>query len=161
LVIAYVNGYDKWMWECEFGPPKKKNRKRKKDDDDEDAEDAEDAGTTSSGTTSSGDSDTSPTTTAGRTRFTEDALGAGKYKGWKKGGICLYNMVHDVLKEQRANEKKIPVLAGYDEKMKNRFLSADSSKKVTNGPAAPRVRSSEAEFLAMLDDNPLATVLPV
>ena len=160
LVIAYVNGYDKWMWECKFGPPKKKNRKRKKDDDDEDAEDA---GTTSSGTTSSGDSDTSPTTTptAGRTRFTEDALGAGKYKGWKKGGICLYNMVHDVLKEQRANEKKIPVLAGYDDKMKNRFLSADSSKKVTNGPAAPRVRSSEAEFLAMLDDNPLATVLPV
>ena len=168
LVIAYVNGYDKWMWECKFGPPKKKNRKRKKrSEDGDDEEDEEDAGTTSSGDSDTSPTDTSPTTTptptttAGRTRFTEDALGAGKYKGWKKGGICLYNMVHDVLKEQRTNEKKLPVLAGYDEKMKNRFLSPDSSKKVPSGPAAPRVRSSEAEFLAMLDDNPLATVLPV
>jgi hypothetical protein len=163
LVIAYVNGYDKWMWECEFGPPKKKNRKRKKRSEDDD--DEEDAGTTSSGDSDTSPTDTSPTdtssptttqTTTGRTRFTEDALGAGKYKGWSKGGILLYNLVHDVLEEQRTKD-----VAGYDKKMKNRFLSPDSSKKVTNGPAEPRVRSSEAKFLAMLDANPLATVLPV
>jgi hypothetical protein len=89
-VITYVNSYDAWMEEAT----------RREEGRNEDSDSPSSAGSRK------------------RRRFTEKSKGSGKFKGWDKSGIRLYNKINKMLDKQRSDES----LVEFDKKMKTWFL---------------------------------------
>jgi hypothetical protein len=90
LVVIYVNGYDSWKSEVleessseEEGSPQEKRSGNKRSREQE-----------------------SPPSTKPTKKFTENARGSGKYKGWNNDGLSLYNKIIDILEQQRAKNSE-------------------------------------------------------
>jgi hypothetical protein len=79
-VITYVNSYAAWMEEAT----------RREEGRNEDS-----------------DSRPSSAGSKKRTKFTEKSKGSGKFKGWAKSGIKLYNRINKVLDKQRSDESLV------------------------------------------------------
>ncbi len=94
-VITYVNSYDAWMEEAT----------RREEGRNEDSDSPSSAGSKK------------------RRRFTEKSKGSGKFKGWDKSGIKLYNKINRVLDKQRSEES----LVEFDKKLKTAFLKGKIS----------------------------------
>ena len=94
-VITYVNSYDAWMEEAA----------RREEGRNEDSDSPSSAGSRK------------------RRRFTEKSKGSGKFKGWDKSGIRLYNKIDKVLHKQRSDVS----LVEFDKKLKTWFLKGKNS----------------------------------
>ena len=58
--------------------------------------------------------------------YTDKARGNGKYKGWSKQGIILYNrVVEDIHKQRKGEEVDLEVLKEFDSKLKERFVGGE------------------------------------
>ena len=138
LVIAYVNGHDKWMAEC-MSPKKKKGKKRKKGHEEEYSSEEEEAlrrqqdeiDNQDCEAEESTDESEASTMVPPTTRYTGEVTGKGKYKGWKELGYILFNMVYEVLKEQRSDQVD-PVLKNFQENVRLRFKADGSARKRAN-----------------------------
>jgi hypothetical protein len=151
MVIAYINGYPSWIEDCRAGIIKNKKRKA----------DADNANGLEMTTEEDDVSDVSEPSS--KRRFTHNARGKGKYCGWESAGAVLYNMVFDVLEEQRKADTEIydEVVAEFEVEMRQRFSSTNSSKRKKPTQYVPKVRSCEAAYLAMKKNNPMATIVPI
>ncbi len=80
LTYYYASSYEAWMEEAT-------RRRRKEGKNEEDSP--------------------SPSSAAGskRRRFTEKTRGTGKFKGWAKSGIKLYNKINNMLHDKQAKER--------------------------------------------------------
>jgi hypothetical protein len=100
LVVTYVNGYDSWKSEAldqessseEGSPPQGRRSGNKRSREEE---------SPTSTLTSSTPPSTKPTK-----KFTENARGRGKYKGWTDDGLSLYNKIIAILEQQRAKDSE-------------------------------------------------------
>jgi hypothetical protein len=120
LVVTYVNSYDKWFLEC-IG-------NHVSDSPQEESGEEEQSVQISSLTHTTTDTRHPPVAAANTVtplvtkRYTANAMGGGKFKGWNEEGLELYQKVAEVLKEQR-QDKSDPCLAGFDKKLLERFRS--------------------------------------
>jgi hypothetical protein len=89
--ITYVNSYDAWMEEAA----------RREEGRNEDSDSPTSAGSRK------------------RRRFTEKSKGSGKFKGWDKSGIRLYNKINRVLDKQTRSDES---LVEFDKNLKTWFL---------------------------------------
>ena len=134
LVVAYVNGYDKWLDECKkaiVDPPDEVN-------------------TDTSGLTQ----DTILSVSVVRTRFTSNGRGSGKNSGWSQVGIGLYNAVWDALQMQRDDSSKT-VLRAFESCLLGKFVSAKRgpNTSVSGGPVRKRARNGLAALMVNCGDN--------
>ncbi len=87
---------------------------------------------------------TSPSSSAGskRRRFTEKTLGTGKFKGWAKSGIKLYNKINKMLERQRNDES----LVDFEPTLKTWFLKGKNlSHSSTNDGGEDHEDSDEED----------------
>ena len=171
LVVAYINGYEKWMAECKYGKPKKKKGKKRKKDSEEAEESEEDEEALrleaqrrqqdELDNQDGASSDASDTSVIPNARYTHAAMGTGKYKGWKDHGYILYNMVYDVLKDQRKSTS-ILVLKNFQDKMKKRFKEDNNgSKRANHKKFVIKVRTDEEEYYLRKMADPTIDVIPL
>ncbi len=100
--ITYVNGYDAWMEEAT----------RREEGRNEDSDSPSSAGSRRK-----------------RRRFTEKSEeGSGKFKGWDKSGIRLYNKINKVLDKQERSDES---LVEFDKKLKTWFLKGKNSSPIS------------------------------
>jgi hypothetical protein len=127
LVVAYLNGYDKWLLECISEGPVSTNTE-------EGSADLSSV-THSASTGNSGTRDHTARTVSsvvtphstGQPRFTAAAMGAGKHKGWSDEGIILYQKVAVLLGEQRKDRN----LLGFERDLMERFRGPTGSRRPT------------------------------
>lgn len=67
----------------------------------------------------------------GEREYTKGTPGKGKYKGWPKEALQLYNAVVKKIWEQRA-DKSNDILKQFDQKLQQRFIAADSGENIEN-----------------------------
>jgi hypothetical protein len=149
LVVAYTNNYETWMEEIERKQEQENQRKRKARDG-EDEEDVNDRDEVDKDSSSSDDDVVTPNSSA--KKFTRKR-GSGKYNGWSQEAIRLYNRVYEVLKVQR-KDRTDDVLKYFDDNMKKRFTSKNSSKMMPNrGVEQDRAASDEMEYYRRNKEN--------
>jgi hypothetical protein len=138
LVVAYLNGYDKWFMDCigrnQVPPPG--------------TEDSEQLSSLSHGsagqiagqvnTFTPGQSNQSNQASAAvvtpipTTRFTASALGGGKYKGWNNEGMKLHKKCAELILEQRQD---VGLNHRFDMDLLDRFkVAAGNPARSTNQP---------------------------
>jgi hypothetical protein len=84
-VLTCANSYDSWMEEA----TRSKEGRNEED------------------STSPSSSSSSSSAGSKRRRFTEKTRGTGKFKGWAKSGIKLYNKINKMLERQRNDESLV------------------------------------------------------
>jgi hypothetical protein len=133
LVVAYLNGYDKWFMDCigqnQVPPPG--------------TEDSEQISSLSHGSagqlagqnTTFTPTQSNPTSTpvtplaATLTRFTSGAMGGGKFKGWNQDGMRLYKKCVDLIGAQR---RDVGLSNTFERDLLERFTGACNTPRSSN-----------------------------
>jgi hypothetical protein len=117
LVLTYVNGYAGWKEEMD----------RQQE--------------------SSTEGEVSDISNVSSRLYTDKARGTGKYKGWSKEGIILYNrVVEDIQKQRMGEEVDLEVLKEFDSKLKERFVGGE-------GEAQQRIEEEDVSPVHVLVES--------
>jgi hypothetical protein len=132
LVLTYVNNYDAWKAELYGEPlPNQDSTSEEEDKDEQDQEHENNQQLAGSKRYRDGNSRlVSPLNThQAKKKFTADARGRGKFKGWTDEGMALYKQLTRIVKQQRADKK---LGQDFEELLLEEFLTKNKKSRAAS-----------------------------
>jgi hypothetical protein len=113
LVLIYVNSYEVWKQECIRNMPLEEEEE--------------------------------PQLMQGRAakkKWTAGGRGSGKYQGWSKTGIDIYNALVHVIAKQRLNIKNKSILSNFEPNLRQTFADQQAAETGRRGNTGTRKRKA-------------------